>query len=85
MNALKSLYNGIMNDSSIRRYSLGWQNIVNKIEAKYKDIPKTNEQFEDKLILNALSVAKGSLRRDIECFSKELSINVETLRNNLNQ
>jgi hypothetical protein len=77
---LISLYNGIMNDYSIRRYSLGWEEIINKIEKKYKNIPKTNEQFENKLIYNALDVVKGSLYRDIECFGKELSINLETLR-----
>ena len=37
------------------------------------------------LLFNALSVAKGSLRKDIECFSKELSISMETLRENQNR
>jgi len=84
MKELKSLYNGIMNDHSIRRYSSGWQDIVTKLERKYKVIPKTDEMFENEMLLNALSVAKGSLRKDIECFSLELSINVETLREKQN-
>lgn len=80
MKELKSLYNGIMNDYSIRRYSLGWQNIIQKLERRYKSIHNTDEQFENELLFNALKVAKGSLRNDIECFAKELSINMETLR-----
>jgi hypothetical protein len=81
MKELKDLYNGIMNDYSIRRYSMGWQNIVTKLEKRYKNIPKTDKQFENELLFNALSVVKGSLRKDIECFAKELSINMETLKN----
>ena len=84
MKALKSLYNGIMNDYSIRRYSMGWQDIITKLEKRYKNIPKTDEQFKNELLFNALTVAKGSLRKDIECFARELSISVETLREKLN-
>jgi hypothetical protein len=72
MEALKSLYNGIMNDYSIRIYSMGWQDIVTKLEKRYKNIPRTDETFENELLINALSVAKGSLRKDIEHFAKEL-------------
>lgn len=85
MKALKSLYNGIMNDYSIRRYSMGWQDIVLKLEKRYKNIPKTDEQFENELLFNALNVAKGSLRKDIECFARELSISMETLREKSNR
>ena len=80
MKALKSLYNGIKNDYSIQRYSLVWKDIVTKLEKRYKHIPKTNEQFENNLVINALQVSKGSLYRDIKCFSRELDINVESLR-----
>jgi hypothetical protein len=80
MKELKSLYNGIMNDASIRRYSVGWQEIVKKLEHRYKSIPKTNEQFTNKVLIDALSVSKGNLKKDIECFGRELSINMETLR-----
>lgn len=85
MEALKSLYNGIMNDYSIRRYTMGWQDIVTKLEKRYKNIPKTDEQFENELLFNALTVAKGSLRKDIECFTRELSISMETLREKSNR
>lgn len=81
MKALKSLYNGILNDYSIRRYSLGWSIIVEKIERRYKSIPRTDEQFENKLIINALSVSKGSLQKDIKFFAKELELNIKTLNN----
>lgn len=80
MEALKILYNGIMNDFSIRRYSIGWKQIIDKLEKRYKVIPKTNQQFENKLLINALNVANGSLKKDIEMFMRELSINIETLR-----
>jgi hypothetical protein len=79
MKELKSLYNGIRNDYSIQHYSLGWQNIVTQLERRYKHIPETNEQFENKLVINALRVTKGSLLRDIRCFSQELGINLATL------
>lgn len=85
MKELKSLYNGIMNDYSIRRYSMGWQDIVTKLEKRYKKIPKTDEQFEDKLLFDALVIAKGSLRKDIECFARELSISMETLKEKSNR
>ncbi len=80
MKELKSLYNAIMNDHSIMRYSMGWQVIVEKLERRYKTIPKTDEQFEDEVLFNALLVVKGSLRKDIECFARELTLNMESLR-----
>ena len=79
MKALKSLYNGIMNDYSIRRYSMGWEIIIDKLDRRYKSIPKTDEQFDNKLLIDAMAVAKGSLYKDIVCFTKELMINMETL------
>ena len=79
MKALKSLYNGIMNDYSIRHCSLGWQDIVLKLEKRYKKIEKTDEQFKNELLINALYFTNGSLRKDIKCFAKELSINTEAL------
>ncbi len=85
MKELKSLYNGIMNDYSIRRYTMGWQDIVTKLEKRYKHIPKTDEYFETKMLINALLVSKGTLRKDIECFARELSINMESLRDKSNR
>lgn len=69
-----------MNDHSIRRYSMGWRNIVTKLEKRYKNIRKTDEEFTDELIYNALFVTKGSLHNDIKNFARELSLNKETLR-----
>ena len=80
MKELHRLYNGIMNDYSIQRYSLNWKDVVAKIESRYKQIPLTNEVFEDKLVYDALKVAKGTLKRDIEAMAKELSISRETIR-----
>lgn len=81
MKALIDLHNGIMNDYSIRRYTLGWESIVASLKRRYKRIPEdTDIQFEQKLIHNAAAVAKGQLKRDIEAFGRELNINLETLR-----
>ncbi len=85
MKELKSLYNAILNDYSIRRYTTAWQDIISKLERRYKNIKKTDEQFENKLVLSAISVTKGSLKKDIECFARELSINTETLREKVNK
>jgi hypothetical protein len=81
---LISLYNGIMNDYSIRRYSMGWQDIVTKIEKRYKNIPKSDEQFVDELLHNALNVTTGSLHKDIDSFRRELNISMQTLREKSN-
>lgn len=79
MNALKSLYNGIMNDYSVRRYTLGWNDITSKLEKRYKNITRTDEEFTDKLVTDALQVAKGKLHESIINFSRELNINIKTL------
>lgn len=85
MKELHSLYNGIMNDYSIRKYSLGWRDIIAKLESRYKTIPKTDEQFENKMLISAALVTKGALRKDIEGFARELSISMETLREKSNR
>ena len=85
MKEFKSLYNGIMNDYSIRRYTLGWTSIIEKLDRRYRSIPKTDEQFGNNLVVGALRVAKGSLHKDIKNFAKELSINLETLREKTKQ
>ena len=70
-----------MNDHSIQRYSMGWKDVTEAIERRYKlPIDKTNEQFEDKLIQNAISVTRGSIKAKLISFAKELSISHETLR-----
>lgn len=79
MKQLKDLYNGIMNDYSVRRYTGGWQDIVTKLEKRYKSIPTSDVQFEKRLVIDAMNVAKGQLLKDLECFARELDINVQTL------
>jgi hypothetical protein len=54
---------------------------MEKLERRYKSIPRTDEEFENKMLTDALSVTKGTLHKDIEGFAKELSISMETLRN----
>lgn len=81
MKALIDLHNGIMNDYSIRRYSLGWETIVASLKRRYKTIPEDSDiQFENRLVVEAALVAKGRLKKDIEAFGRELNINVQTLR-----
>ena len=81
MKALIDLHNGIMNDYSIRRYTLGWENVVESIKRRHKTIPKDDDiQFEFRLIHKAAEVAKGTLKKDIEAFGRELDISLQTLR-----
>lgn len=80
MESLKKLYNGIKNDYSIQRYSLGWKTIIDKLEKRFKTIEKTEQSFENKLVEDAIRDTKGTLRNDLEAFARELSINIETLR-----
>jgi hypothetical protein len=77
---LRGLYNAIRNDTSIRRYSLGWSDIVDIIGRRYHTIEKTDVQFSDKLLLEAISITSGGLKNRLEIFAKELSINLETIR-----
>ena len=79
------LYNGIMNDRSIQRYSMGWKDITDYIEKKFKNIQRDTEiQFENNMVIKAAESASNSLRSRIECFGRELSINLETLGNKQN-
>jgi len=78
------LYNGILNDGSIQRYSIGWKDVISAIEQKYKDLPKDkNVQFSNDLIKNALDNSRlpKYLVDILNAFAKELDINLETLRN----
>ena len=79
MKELKSLYNAILNDASIQRYSLGWKTITDAIKKRYKTIELTDEQFSDRRVKEAITVSKGNLKSAIEAFARELSINIETL------
>lgn len=85
MKELKSLYNGIINDYSIQRYTLGWRDVIKKIESRYKRIPRTDEQFEQIMLPKALAKTRGSLQRDIIVFAKELELNLESKREKNNR
>jgi hypothetical protein len=83
--ALEALYNGISNDTSIQRYSLGWRNILTKIENRYNNIPLTEEVFYDEVAFKALNAIGGkkqfkSLFNDIYNFTNELQLNKHTYR-----
>ena len=78
MKELLNLYNGILNDSSIQRYTLGWKSVIKSIKAKYKSIKKTDQQFEKHLIADALAILDATdnkIRLQIEAFARELNIN----------
>lgn len=85
MKELKSLYNGILNDYSIQRYTLGWSDVIKKIESRYKRIPRTDEAFEQIMLPKALAKTRGSLQRDIIVFAKELELNLESKREKNNR
>ena len=80
--ALVRLYNGIKNDYSIQRYSLGWSDVTKAIEKKLRGkIKKDDEQsFEDHLVTDAVAVADEKLKAIIVAFGRELNMNMETLR-----
>jgi hypothetical protein len=79
MKVIKSLYNGIMNDYSIQKYSLGWSDIVKRIKKRYrKPIQRTDETFDNKTLQSAIKVATGNFKKQLEAFARELSINIET-------
>lgn len=85
MKELKSLYNGILNDYSIQRYTLGWSNVIKKIESRYKRIPRTDEQFEQVMLLKALGKTRGTLHGAIRVFAKELELTLESKREKNNR
>lgn len=85
LDAYIKLYNGIENDASIRRYSMQWQDVQKQIKTRRRTIrPDDSVQFGDTLVKNALELAqqKGhkKLAETIERFARELSINIQTLR-----
>jgi len=67
---LHSLYNGIMNDHSIQLYTMGWRDVASRIRKMYKHIPATDQEFQEELIINALSCTSGAMREQIEVFAK---------------
>ena len=77
---LINLYNGIHNDYSIQRYSIGWSNVCETIEKfSRKPIEKNTTPFTKELLTHALNVSGGKLKKQISCFAKELNFNIQTI------
>ncbi len=85
MKELKSLYNGIINDYSIQRYTLGWRDVVIKLESRYKRIPRTDEQLDQIMLRKAMGKTRGSLQRAIIVFAKERELTLESTREKNNR
>ncbi len=76
---LNKLYNGIMNDGSIQRYTMGWKDVVAGIKKKLKKIAKTKDDFENFLVADALKACTDDkLKSTILSFAKELDMNLDT-------
>ena len=76
---LIKLYNGIQNDYSIQRYSLGWEAVLKEIKKVVKNIPETDDEFYDEILLNSIKITSGNLNTVLKQFAKELSINKDTM------
>lgn len=78
---LSKIYNGIWNDFSIRRNTMGWKDVVESIERKYKSVEVDPDvQFTNQLLFDAISVAPPKIKSQLEIFAKELQINLQTIR-----
>lgn len=73
--AIANLYNGIVNDASIKRYALGSNSLITLIEC-YHGVPKPEYvYFDDALVQNALDKCRiPELKNAIENFQRELTI-----------
>jgi hypothetical protein len=78
--ALRRLYNAIMNDASIQHFTLGWKSVVDLAERTHHTIEKTDEQFTNELLDLTIKRSTGELRSILEAFKRELDINRESLR-----
>ena len=78
--ALKALYNGIMNDGSIQRFTMQWEDVIKLIKKKYKTIPKDSEiQFQNSLITDALeAITDEKMKKSLKTFARELQMNIDT-------
>ncbi len=81
-NEFVKLYNGIKNDHSIQRYSMGWKDVIRALDKKFKAIAKTDDQFTNEILMDAIRAAASDMMlvKTLETFAKELDINMETLR-----
>lgn len=79
MKNLEKLYNAINQDYSIKKYTLGWEDVLNLLKNKLKDIPNENVQFSNEILLDCINNTKGKLNKELKMFAKELKINLESL------
>lgn len=77
--ALKKLYNAIMNDYSIQRYTLSSKDVLDKISKRYKNIKHEDIEFSEELLKQSIDVSEGSFRKLLIEFGNELNINLTTL------
>jgi hypothetical protein len=78
--ALKALYNGIMNDGSIQRFTLNWKDVTKLIKKRCKRISADDDAtFEDDLITAAMKATSDEqLKKALATFAKELKVNNDT-------
>lgn len=76
---LIDLYNGIMNDASIRNFTVTAVGLAERISKRYKSIEKSEIKFSGKLVISAISVTSGKLKSDLIAFGREIQINMATL------
>lgn len=78
-----------MNDHSIQRYSLGWEDVTSAISKMFKKkIEKSDVDFSDNLLSNAIEAVESTegYEKDdkilslMKAFARELNINMETMR-----
>lgn len=80
MENVKKLYNAISNDYSLRRYTTLCGDVLKSIKNRYRTpIDKTDEQFTEALLLTVIQESKGSFRKRLEQFARELCINLDSL------
>ena len=81
-NWILKLYNGIKNDYSIQRNTMGWQDVLKAIEKNFKKIEETDDQFENEYLIKAITAASEDpkLQNILKSFAKELDIALDTYR-----
>lgn len=80
-----NVYNGILNDYSLRRYTTNWSDLVAEIMKQPGQMPRTNRPFLDSDLEKLIQESTGRLKdRAIE-LQREISINKQTLNDKWHQ
>jgi len=81
LKAVTDLYNGILNDRSIQRFTMQWKDVTTRIKKLYKGIKLDKDvQFQNSLLTRAAEQTNDQKLKDIiKTFGRELNINIETL------